>query len=1120
MNTEQHIASLEHLIQLLTAELEESNQKFRRVVEESSDGIILTDEQGLIIEWNQAQEAITGLKRADAIDRPIWEVQFEFVPPPKRTPQAYDTLKTGLQQFFQTGTAPWVGQITENEILHHDGEPRTVQTSVFSIQTEHGVMAAAITRDVTRQKHNHEQLRKLWWAVEQSANSIIITDSDGSIEFVNAKCLELTGYTRDELIGRTPRIFRSGYTSQETYRQLWQTIKSGQEWRGEFYNKKKNGEYYWESAAISPIRDEAGNITHFIAVKEDITERKQVQETLRRREQEFRALVEHSPDIISRVDRELRYLYINPVIEQITGIPAEVYLGKTDAELSMDTRVVTLWQTALHRVFETGQEQLFEFSYDSPSGLKWFQTRMAPEFAADGTVETVLSISRDITQRKNGEQALIALEAFERSIVDSLSAHIAIVAEDGTIAAVNRAWADFAEQNGGTLEKVAEGANYFDVMRVRDDDPDAETARLFMAGIKRVLAGEQGLFRLEYPCHSRQEQRWFEGRVTRFDVNGARRLVIAHENITERKLAEQELQTTNEKLQLLNRIVSVAGSTLNVNNVLEEVCRELALFLGVPQAAAALIEGDTATVVAEYLTGDSPSALGVGIPVSGNPVYEYFWRSRKPLAIEDAQHDPLLAPVHGVMRQRGTVSLMVVPIFVREQLVGSIGFDTLEPHRFSKEEIETIAAAARAVSQAIENSLLHQSIAEHNARLSNAVEQRTQQLQRLNERISAILNSVSDSILLLQSDGAVNITNPAFDHQFGYLPDELFGQHIDVLASEPYQPILLRAVQQVLEDGEPRRLEFIARRNNGDHFDADMAIALVRNHETSLVCSIRDISYLKEVDRVKDNFISMVSHELRTPISVMTLISGGLRKYYDRMTEEQRLKKLDQIETQAEVLAELVESVLDVSRLEARKKQRGQDAVDMSEVTLKIVKQLQPDAEAKKQTLQLSLENSPILLTGDSVDFGRVWRNLINNAIKYTPEQGQIFVRLGIAHKNGHETIVLPAPFAPSACEFNPGYNAFVVGQVEDTGHGIHPEDFPYLFTRFYRGWAKQSGIPGTGLGLSLVRELLEIYGGGIHVTSQVNAGSVFTFWLPIEEGHQSWTRTNASPATSKPPSV
>ncbi|MFQ5686430.1 MAG: response regulator [Candidatus Scalindua sp.] len=131
-----------------------------------------------------------------------------------------------------------------------------------------------------KHKRTEEKLRKLSRAVEQSYNSILITDTEGKIEYVNPTFTKLTGYASEDVINENSRILQSGKTPPEVYKDLWNTIKSGQEWNGEFYNKKKNGELYMEHACISPLKNDQGIITHFVGVKEDITERKRLEEAL------------------------------------------------------------------------------------------------------------------------------------------------------------------------------------------------------------------------------------------------------------------------------------------------------------------------------------------------------------------------------------------------------------------------------------------------------------------------------------------------------------------------------------------------------------------------------------------------------------------------------------------------------------------------------------------------------------------------------------------------------------------------------------------------------------------------------------------------------------------------
>jgi sigma-B regulation protein RsbU (phosphoserine phosphatase) len=133
-----------------------------------------------------------------------------------------------------------------------------------------------------------DMIRKFSIAVEHSPATVVITDKFGSIEYVNPKFTSLTGYSSSEAVGQNPRILKSGKQPPEFYKEMWDTISSGREWRGEFHNKKKNGESYWESASISPIVNESGQVTHYIAVKEDITERKMAEEALRISEEKLR----------------------------------------------------------------------------------------------------------------------------------------------------------------------------------------------------------------------------------------------------------------------------------------------------------------------------------------------------------------------------------------------------------------------------------------------------------------------------------------------------------------------------------------------------------------------------------------------------------------------------------------------------------------------------------------------------------------------------------------------------------------------------------------------------------------------------------------------------------------
>ncbi len=248
--------------------LSNSEERYRTLAE-SANEIIFVLSVDLKIEYvNNYGALLLSKKPQDLIGRNV-NVFFRN--------DAFQKQKQSLKTVMESGKP-----LYEESKLKFGNREVWLGTSLVPLRDESNkiVSIMGISRDITQQKEAEEQIRKLSRGVEQSPATIIITDINGKIEYVNPKFTETTGYTFEEAIGKNPRILKSGEKSPEEYQLMWQTIKAGKEWRGEFHNKKKKGELYWEQASISPIKDSQGNITHFIAVKEDITEMKKLIEEL------------------------------------------------------------------------------------------------------------------------------------------------------------------------------------------------------------------------------------------------------------------------------------------------------------------------------------------------------------------------------------------------------------------------------------------------------------------------------------------------------------------------------------------------------------------------------------------------------------------------------------------------------------------------------------------------------------------------------------------------------------------------------------------------------------------------------------------------------------------------
>jgi PAS domain S-box-containing protein len=201
-----------------------------------------------------------------------------------------------------------------------DGKEIFCEVNTTYIDYKDGIATQGIIRDITDRVKSEEEVRKLSRAVEQSPVSVIITDIEGRIEYANPKFTSVTGYDFEEVRGKNPRIFKSGNLSDEKYKELWETINSGLTWKGEFRNKRKSGELFWELASISPIKNNNGEIKHFIAIKEDITQRKEIEELLINREKFIKGISDASPAIIYVYDLvNNENVYLNQTIERILG---------------------------------------------------------------------------------------------------------------------------------------------------------------------------------------------------------------------------------------------------------------------------------------------------------------------------------------------------------------------------------------------------------------------------------------------------------------------------------------------------------------------------------------------------------------------------------------------------------------------------------------------------------------------------------------------------------------------------------------------------------------------------------------------------------------------------------
>ena len=548
-----------------------------------------------------------------------------------------------------------------------------------------------VERVAEERRARAEELKRLALVAERTDNAVIITAADERIEWVNAGFTRITGYEPHEVIGLKPgRLLQGSESDAAAVARMRAAVELGEGFKEELINYTKGGDPYWLGIECEPIRGPGGELTGFIAIERDISERKEMERELRRladrlstatkgaevgvweydvasrtllwdetmcaiygvgepgvegaygwwrdalhpddleraeallgraiagedefrltfrikrpdgatrwvdaeavvqvedgdpvrviginhdvtdreratrdlveSERRFRELADHAPVMIWVSDLSGGRTYVNERWLEFTGRPASDQLGSG-------------WFAGVHRDDRDRCARTYEHAFGArrpfhteyrlrraDGEFRWITDSGTPRWSDDGEFLGMIGSCTDITERREMEEALRASERFATGTVDGLSAHVAVLDEHGVILAVNRLWERFAEENGARAG-FGVGTNYLNVCDCADG-ACGEEARSVARGIRAVISGEDESFSYEYPCHSPSEQRWFVARVTRFAGDGPVRVVVAHENVTDRRLASDELTRSKQLLEQTGRLAGVGGWELDAS---------------------------------------------------------------------------------------------------------------------------------------------------------------------------------------------------------------------------------------------------------------------------------------------------------------------------------------------------------------------------------------------------------------------------------------------------------------------------------------------------------------------------------------------------------------------------
>ena len=510
-----------------------------------------------------------------------------------------------------------------------------------------------------------------------------------------------------------------------------------------------------------------------------------------------------------------------------------------------------------------------------------------------------------------------------------------------------------------------------------------------------------------------------------------------YENVTERM----------REATALHKVSNLLMRTLNLDQVLERVLDILQRTFGYLDCAILLVEEETGELEVKAVRGDLQEAVGRMRFKIGEGIAGWVAARRTALNVPDVSQDPRC--VEGVEQ---TGSEMAVPMIAGDSVIGVLDVQRAEANAFSDDDLRVLSSVAAQAAIAIERARLY--AAERRLRIAIAEER---------AKLEAVIKGASDAIIVTNEGGRVVLMNPAAEQVFDAEPGTWVDRPLETVVENADFLVLWRSCSMA-DDGFCS--DEIPLADGRTLYAQTTPIAGVGQ-----MAIMRDITHLKELDRMKSEFVSTVSHDLGSPLQVIQTGAELIPKL-GPVNQAQR-DAINDIVRMVTKTATLVRSLLDLGRVEAGVGMEMQPCQLVTVVNEALVG-LEERAKAKEIALQITLPQALPLVMGNPIRLGQVVTNFVTNAIKFTPGGGTVTI-------SARET------------------EGEVAIEVKDTGIGIALEDQAQIFDKFYRVKSAQvSRIEGTGLGLAIVKSIVDGHGGRVWVESELGQGSTFGFALPI----------------------
>ncbi|MCX8092726.1 MAG: ATP-binding protein, partial [Candidatus Goldbacteria bacterium] len=536
------------------------------------------------------------------------------------------------------------------------------------------------------------------------------------------------------------------------------------------------------------------------------------------------------------------------------------------------------------------------------------------------------------------------------------------------------------------------------------------------------------------------------------------------------QLANKQKEEEIAKMSALMEASIIINSTRNLDELLKIIMQSAEKVMQAEASSVFLIDSEKNELYFEIATGPKEEELKKIRLKMGEGIAGWVAYTGEALLVPDVSKDPRFARRVDEQTKFVTKSIICVPLKVRNQTIGVIQvLNKITGQSFSKSEIKFLEALASQAAIAIENANLYEHLEERAEQLNKELKEANVNLSLEKLRIESIIQSMEDAVIAIDKDNKIVLVNRVAEKIFNINASQALGKEVTNFA---INPTVIENFKVVLDSKITIKNEVKFQFGNKEHIFAAVFTPIVseKKEAAGSVAVFRDITEIKELDKMKSEFLNMVSHELRTPL---TPIQAYSELMLIRNMDSEKVKSYAEIinkETQR--LGSLIGDLLDLSRIESGKGlSLTLEEVDIVNF-LKEIYEMYKNTSTKHKIILTVPEKSEIILF-DKNKMSQVMINLLSNAIKYSPDGGNI----DIIMEDKDDRIYIT---------------------VKDQGIGISKEDLPRIFEKFYRVQSEVvKKISGTGIGLPIVKYIIELHNGGIDVKSELGKGSEFTFFIP-----------------------